>query len=161
MLTLPERRGPRPATSPGIPHRQLDQTPPAALHERLLQRLLAIAGTAHGDSLVSVPGARALFLPPESNGNDRYGFIRGHEFAHLHPPSDGSLHVVLAPDDAAQVLRCGWGELHPWAVTGRILPTVTMVYAPRDEREMEVVLEIVAASHANARSVPSATARSI
>ena len=150
MLKLPERAGPRPRTSEGIPHRQVDQAPPPALYDRLLSRFLSVAGTANGESLISVPGARALFLLPQTPGNTRYGFLRGREFIHVHPAADGSLHAVLAPDDAAEVLARGWGEPHPWAFTGRTLPTVTLIYAPRDDAEVDVVMDIVAAALANA-----------
>jgi len=154
MLALPERGGPRPATSPGIPHRQLEQTPAPAVFAALSQRFAAISEAVHGESQVSVPGARALYLPDCARCNSRYGFIRGREFAHLHPADDGSFHMVLAPDDLQQVLLRGWGELHPWSPTGRILPNVAMVYAPRNEREIDLALEIVRASFLNAAGMP-------
>jgi hypothetical protein len=117
----------------------------------LLERFVSLPGTNCGASLVSVQGAHALFLPECEPGNARCGFIRGREFAHVHPPSDGSFHMALAPDDVAPVLKTGWGELHPWACTGRILPTITMIYAPRNEDEIDIVMMIAAASLANAR----------
>lgn len=151
MLSLPERAGPRPKTRTGIPHAQIDQRPSPQVYAQLRDRFLAMAHTENGPSLISVPGARALFLRDGEGCNTRSGFLRGREFAHLHPPEDGSLHLVLAPEDAAHVLLQGWGELHPWASTGRILPTVTMVYAPRDVKEVDVVMEIARASLQNAR----------
>lgn len=150
MLRLPERAGARPRTSRGLPHRQLDQQPARALYERLAGRMRSLPGTETGASLVSVPGARALFVPACRRCNLRHGFIRGREFAHLHPPGDGSLHLTLAPDDMACALRCGWGEPHPLTGSGRILPTVLLAYAPRDDAELEVVLLLVGASLDNA-----------
>ena len=65
------------------------------------------------------------------------------EIAHLHG-SDGSLHLTLHPEDASAVMAAGWGERHPLA--GRRLPAgYVMVYAPRGEREVGVVMEIVRA----------------
>jgi hypothetical protein len=151
-LSLADRPGARPMTSQGIPHRQIDQTPEPALYARLVERFLALPGTTAGDSLVSVPGARALFLPACGRCNTRFGFMRGREFAHVHPADDGSFHMVLAPDDVATVLLHGWGELHPLVPSGRILPTAVMVYAPRDDAEIDTVLTIVAASLSNART---------
>nr|MDQ6881896.1 hypothetical protein [Pseudomonadota bacterium] len=78
---------------------------------------------------------------------------------HLHPAGDGSFHMVLAPDDLQCVLVRGWGELHPWVASGRVLPNVTMVFAPRDEREAQSVLDIAAASMRNACSGPLPTAK--
>lgn len=75
------------------------------------------------------------------------------EICHAHP-SDGSLHLSLHPADVAVILERGWGQRHPLALEGgwcwglvRSVPAdFVMVYAPRDEAEMEVVLEIVRAA---------------
>jgi hypothetical protein len=157
MLQLPDRAGSRPKTSSDIPHRQTDQNPSPKVYSSLLGRFLALPGTASGESLVSVPGAKALFLAPLANGNARFGFISGREFAHLHPATDGSFHMALAPDDVAEVLIRGWGELHPLASTGKILPTIAMVFAPRNEQEIDIVLKIAAAALENAKSGDSST----
>ena len=60
------------------------------------------------------------------------------------------MHITLHPVDAARVIASGWGQRHPVAgvpVHGRVLvPSgFTMVYAPQDEREVEVVMGIVRA----------------
>lgn len=152
MLHLPQRTGPRPETSDGIPHRQLDQNPPADLYHRLMERFVRTPRTTHGPSLISVPGAVALFLECEGVC-ECPAFLRGTEFAHLHPPSDGSFHMVLSERDSDHVRERGWGEQHPWARSGRIQPTVLLIYAPRDEQEVDVVLSIVDASKANAQAM--------
>jgi phospholipase/carboxylesterase len=62
----------------------------------------------------------------------------GGEFAHLHPHSDGSLHLTLPRDLAEEVVAKGWGEPHVvvgWATL--------MVYGPRDPAELKVVWSIV------------------
>ena len=65
------------------------------------------------------------------------------EIAHMHG-TDGSLHVTLHPLDVAYILKRGWGERHPLA--GRWLGSgFMMIYAPRDEEELKVILEIVQA----------------
>jgi phospholipase/carboxylesterase len=69
------------------------------------------------------------------------------EFAHLHPPYDGSLHLALPPALAADVLAKQWGVAHPLAGL-RVTPGMVMVFGPRDEAELEVVAAIVATSHA-------------
>jgi hypothetical protein len=150
MLHLPDRTGPRPTASSSLPHRQLNQNPPAAIYESLAKRI-AEMDCEHGPSLVSVPGAQALFLSTCRNCNERFGFIRGREFAHLHPAEDGSLHLALTPDDLQDVLVKGWGEFHPWVHQGRVLPNVVMVYAPRSAAEVDLIMSIVAASMDNAR----------
>ena len=159
MLELLQRAGPRPQTSKGIPHRQLDQNSDPSVYALVAARWGDVPGTVQGPSGVSVPGASALFLPQCAACNDRYGFIHGREFAHLHPAEDGSFHMTLAPDDLQCVLARGWGELHPWVPSGRVLPNVVMVFAPRDEREAQFVLDIGAASMRNAYGGVLSTAK--
>jgi hypothetical protein len=157
MLSLPERAGRRPTTSDDIPHTQLDQTPSPELHRRLVQRFTSTSETSHGPSLISVPGAVALFL--ECDGaRECSAFLRGTEFAHVHPQSDGSMHMVLSQADSDHVIARGWGEQHPWARSGRIQPTVLMIYAPRDDQEIDVVLSIVLASKRNAKEIVASEA---
>ena len=71
------------------------------------------------------------------------------EVCHAHP-SDGSLHMTLHPADAAIVIENGWGERHPLARGGwcrRFVPReFVLVYAPRDERDVEVIMRIVRAA---------------
>lgn len=149
-LELPRRRGKKPETHFGIPHQQTDQNPGEALFEFMAERFLALPGTETGASLISVPGARALFLP-ECEGCNEGAFFRGREFAHIHPPSDGSFHMILSESDCEEVLDKGWGELHPWALAGKIQPTVVMIYAPRNESEIATILDIAAAAYGHAR----------
>ena len=73
----------------------------------------------------------------------------GGEICHAHP-SDGSLHLTLHPADANVMLENGWGERHPLAKGGwfrRFVPReFVLIYAPRTEKELDVVMQIVAAS---------------
>lgn len=60
------------------------------------------------------------------------------------------MHLTLHPLDAALVLHAGWGERHPLAgisIHGKRLlpPGFIMVYAPREEAEVQTVMEIVKA----------------
>ena len=60
------------------------------------------------------------------------------------------MHLTLHPLDVSIVLSTGWGERHPLAgkcIHGReLLPSgFVMVYAPRQESEVETVMEIVKA----------------
>ncbi len=105
-----------------------------------------MAGVVERPSLVSVRGARALCVVESLGIGPRAAFLIGREFAHIHPPPDGSMHLALPPDDARQVIARGWGEQHPVARLGFLAPGIVMIYAPRDDRELEVVLHIVEAS---------------
>lgn len=140
------RRGPRPRTTPTNPHTQLTQNAPHELQERVFGFAGSLPGVAVGPSAVSVPGARAFHLPALSH-SAREAFMVGREFAHLHPPSDGSLHMVLAPDVVDSVIENGWAERHPLAGRHGLPANIVMVYGPRDQDELAVVEDLVRASH--------------
>ncbi len=150
-MPLPRRPGSRPTTTPTNPHTQLDQQPSdSEQREQLAASVFALPGVVERPSLISVPGARALWLsdvkvgPPEA-------FMVGNEFAHLHPAPDQSLHAMLPPAIAVEAIEAGWAEQHPVARRGLIPANAVMLYAPRDDAEREVVEELVRASHAFAR----------
>jgi phospholipase/carboxylesterase len=68
------------------------------------------------------------------------------------------MHLVLPPGLAADVSTKGWGRPHMWAGT-RLSPGFMMVYGPRDETELTIVLGIVAASHAYATGTETSANR--
>jgi len=150
---LPPRHGPRPRVSWTIPQQQESQNAPADLQERLFAQVRSLAGVAVGPSHISVPGARAFTLAESSGDEQAFLVPQAGEFAHLHPAYDGSLHLVLPPDLAADVSTQGWGRPHMWAGT-RLSPGFTLVHGPRDDDELATVLGIVAASHAYASGTP-------
>ena len=112
---LTRRDGPRPGTrrERGAPHAQISQTAPTVLQEKLLERARVLPGFYVGASLVSVPGAHALFLEASAAGGPPTAFQAGREFAHLHPPEYGSMHLCLPPVLAEKVTEKGWGEPYP------------------------------------------------
>ena len=157
--SLPQRPGPRPEVSWTIPQQQVSQNSPAELQERLFEGVRSLTAVETAPSRISVPGARAFTLPHGSDDADAFLVPQVGEFAHLHPAYDGSLHVALPSELAADVVAKGWGRPHMWAST-RLAPGFTLVFGPRDEDELEIVLGILAASHAYAAgSLTTTTAR--
>ena len=151
-IVLPERSGTRPRTTPTNPHTQLDQQPTdPRWTQELARRVFALPGVVEEPSRISVPGARALVLAPDEAIGPPEAFLIDREFAHLHPAPDHSLHAMLPRDTATAAVAAGWAEPHPIALRGLIPPTAVMLYAPRDEAELEVVEQLVRASHAFAR----------
>jgi hypothetical protein len=67
------------------------------------------------------------------------------EIVHMHEV-DGSMHVVLTPQDAKLVIERGWGER--MGLAGRLMlpSTYVIIYAPRDESELAVVKKVLGAS---------------
>lgn len=67
------------------------------------------------------------------------------EVSHVHNQTDYSAHVVLAPKDAVQVIQKGWGQFH--GLAGKLLPQAyVLLYSPRNDDEIDLLLEIVRAS---------------
>ncbi|MEM1128478.1 MAG: hypothetical protein AAGI71_17665 [Bacteroidota bacterium] len=72
----------------------------------------------------------------------------GREFAHIHPPPDnGSMHVMLPPEEAVEVTTKGWGEDHYLVTQGRYRKGLVMLFSPRNNEELEVVKLIVKISY--------------
>jgi len=150
-LHLPKRRGPRPRATPTNPHTQLDQQPDTATAAALADALFTMPGVIERPSAISVPGARALWLAPADARGPRDAFLVGGEFAHLHPLPDSSLHAALPPSLASEAIARGWAEVHPVARLGLIPENVVMIYAPRDDSEVRIVLDLIRSSLAFAR----------
>jgi hypothetical protein len=142
-----QRAGPRPRTTAINPHTQLDQNAPPDLQERVFDLARSLPGVATGPSAISVPGARAFCLPACTQASHD-AFLAGREFAHIHPPRDGSLHMTLPPAIIDKVIANGWAELHPLAGRHGLPANIVMVYGPRDAEELTVVADLVRASHA-------------
>jgi hypothetical protein len=146
--SLPIRRGDRPRTTPTNPHTQLDQQPAdPGLREELARRLFALPDVEERPTMISVPGARALWLRDAIPAGPSEAFMIEREFAHLHPGRDQSLHAALPADLAQAAIDAGWAELHPVARRGLIPPNTVMLYAPRDADELEVIYHLALASY--------------
>ena len=146
--TLPHRNGPKPATSLGMPHQQLDQQPEdSSPRDALAQRVFALPGVVEERSGVSVPGARALVLEAGAARGPDASFMVGREFAHLHPSPDESLHMVLPRDVATAAIEAGWAEPHPLAARMQGPSIAVMVFAPRNAGEVDVVAGLVETSY--------------
>jgi hypothetical protein len=154
---LPVRPGLRPRVAHyPIPHRQLDQFPDPEFTPTLtIASFVATRSTLtmrqsyfekHNDAAFAAPG-----LPIHADGQ-----ASGGEIGHIH--ADGSLHVVLAPADAAHAIEHGWGQAHP--AEGRaagLPPTYVLLYAPRSPDEAAVAEQLLdaAATHMTANQQTS------
>jgi hypothetical protein len=149
-LVIADRAGEPPATTRAeaalapdparYVHRQLDQIAPVRLQDELYRRAVWLDGVRPDHSCISVPGARGFFLDPDLRAGPAEAFLRGGEFAHLHPAQDGSLHAALPPELYRRVGEAGWGEPHPLVAT-------MLVFGPRTPAELEAVWQILLASY--------------
>lgn len=154
LTDLPQRTGDRPRVAPyPVPHRQVDQpgTPRARVAgldvfdaratrepDRVAYRMSFFE--RHNDAIIVLDTDNAPAVTRAAHG----------ETAHIHP-SDGSMHMIFSPSDAATVLRSGWGERHPLAGIYPNLPlTYLLVYCPRTPSEADVVGRLLDAAVAYA-----------
>jgi hypothetical protein len=100
MRLLPARLGPRPRTQRTLPHRQLDQWPAVELIHMIGERSLRLLHVRSKESRLASPETLALWLPDNIALGPREAFIDGHEFCHLHPSPEGSLHLTLRVEPA-------------------------------------------------------------
>jgi len=152
-LLPPRRPGRRPKTSQAVPHRQLNQWPPASIFETFLYRSRDLSGVRVKESRMAADGTHALSIDEGAARGPAEAFIDDHEFCHLHPLPHGSIHLTLPDVVRPDLLRLGWGELHLLARSGFLPQTLVLIYAPRDDREIEVVARLVKASYDFARGL--------
>lgn len=145
--SLPTRKGSRPCVQGVAPQRQKTQKSNETIYKNLVSRLQALAEDPRNRLLERT----SCF---EKNSSGLFTSIPitrtcGGEICHAHP-SDGSMHLTLHPLDAKLMLESAWGERHPLARGGwcrRFVPKeFVLIYAPRDEAEVDEAMKIVAAS---------------
>jgi len=143
-LPIPKRSGPRPLTYQGMPHTQIGVLPVPDVNAELFRRAFALPDVTNQPTIISMPGARALWLDERLPLAHPLPDFAGREFAHIHP--DGSLHAGLSPERAREAIEAGWAEPHPMA-----LPMgnegMVMLYTPRTMEELEVIFQLIVDSY--------------
>ncbi|KAJ6172169.1 hypothetical protein N7470_001236 [Penicillium chermesinum] len=151
----------RPVVGPHVvPQRQLSQVPDEAVMHRIV---VAFRSFEHRNShLVKFQRswqeahADGLFLADNIPASGIAKQMKG-EIAHLHTGKEHSAHMTLHPADCKKVIEAGWGQRHGFAGTSALkflsfgtkpdIPAeFLLVYAPRDETEIETFMQIMAAS---------------
>ena len=152
----PPRSGPRPQSCPTLPHVQLDQWPPPKIAEALLGRCLIFPYVRPKQSRMASPECYALSLPDEFSAGPPWAFIVDHEFCHLHPLPDSSIHLTLPKNVRERAIRRGWAEQHLVCRAGILPDTLAMVYAPRNPSELGIVMQMIWQSYRFARGLKMA-----
>ena len=112
--------------------------------------VFALPDVVEGHSQVSPPSSRAVFLTDrETESAPERSLAPGRrlEPVHLHGVDDTSVHLVLPVERGRELMELGWAEPHGYADFG----TEFMVYGPRDDDELAVVVGIVEESLAFGR----------
>ena len=152
LQTLPNRQGERPSTTSTNPHTQLNQQPENLSYiNSLMNWAFTLGHIERKPSAISVPGAVAMCMDNGHTCKSCNAFMIGTEFAHFHPHPDYSMHLGLPKDDAEIIINKGWGEWHPLIKIGILPPNIIMMYAPRDQEELEVAKFILGHSYAYAK----------
>lgn len=152
-MVLGARAGERPVVSTVGPQTQLSQQSPPELWGRLVARTFARPDVEEGHSQVSPAASRAVFLREQREERRPETSLapgRRLEPVHLHGVADTSIHLCLPAGRARNVIDLGWGEPHQYGDFG----TELLVYGPRDEAELEIVLGLIDESLAFARGEP-------
>ena len=141
---LERRQGDPPAVNPGMPHLQLNQNADEATYQRLADWLFSQEHVEERRSRVSIPSSRAAWIVESETINP----VAEREFTHIHTePGPGSQHMPVPDDVAAEILGKGWGEPHPM---NPHIPKyeLVMVYAPRDDEELDTIKAIITRAYA-------------
>ncbi len=137
-LALSQRPGDREETSGSVPHFQIDAEPVETINAELQRRAFLLPGVGRAPSGVSLPGAIQLALDPSLELARPDVIASSGEFAHIHP--DGSMHLWMSPDRAAEVEAQQWGEVHPWVDRDGFWDGVVLLFTPETPEQLEVVL---------------------
>ncbi|KAJ4344339.1 hypothetical protein N0V95_006130 [Ascochyta clinopodiicola] len=148
---VPERSGLPPSiTRWTLPQRQQPQPITEGALSELKTLMHTFASTSPYSEYIETRPSKteggtgpAIYVKPDVKTINPVAHKIFYEVAHVHP-SENSLHVYVSPKDAKTVVSRGWGQRFP--VTWLAPPSWIMVYAPRNEMELEVVKEIVRAA---------------
>ena len=150
LRRLLPRQGKRPQVDIRYPCLQLEDIAPPYIHQLLLKWTKSLDGVETRPTELNVPGL-ALVLNASLARGQPEAFIRGYEFAIIR--QEGSVHLTLRPEWGQEVLDKRWATIHPLVryMAGALPPQNMIVYAPRDEKELQVIWKIIQAAYAFAR----------
>ncbi|OAG34459.1 hypothetical protein AYO21_11368 [Fonsecaea monophora] len=163
IMALPARRGERPVILGIAPQRQFSQCPSQEMNSRVLDMFSSFVQQNPNllQQRVSVVEKHhyALFVHPsilaEPDNLPQIATVANGELGHIH--GDTSLHLYFSPADAKILIQRGWAQRHrcartqPWWFGGLknmwgIGDTFLIVYAPRDQAELDVLCVLIKAS---------------
>ncbi|MGI9401495.1 MAG: luciferase family protein [Rhizobiaceae bacterium] len=142
---LPQREGPRPQTTPGVPHVQIGINSIPEIDAQLLRMVSKLPDVDVRPTIVSLPGAQGFWINENLKLAHPEVIVGGREFAHVHP--DGSLHASLSPGRARQAVAAGWAVRHPWAEQRPGWEGFVMLYTPKTTDELGVVYQLIVDSY--------------
>ncbi len=145
---LPARNGSAPRMTPTNPQEQLEQFPTDwSVIERLAKYAFSLNNVVERPTQIAPPGSRALTFNHNDANENRNAFMVDLEFAHIHNPPIGSMHLTLPVEIRDAAIAKGWVLRHPLAIRNIVSPDVNFVFAPRNDEELEWAKLLLEASH--------------
>lgn len=152
LESLPMRNGVRPKIVGMAPQRQITQIGSKEMYNALSKIIIDFSRANETNYYLGRSTFKnnntALFARTTGYSHTKY---HG-EICHAHP-NDGSMHLNLHPADVKAVIEAGWGERHPlarsnwyWNLICPIPAGLTLVYSPREEKELDVMNSVVRAA---------------
>lgn len=142
---LPQRSGPRTQTTGAVPHVQIGVELVEDVNDKLHQLAFCLPDVENRPTIVSLPGARGIWISDEIPLAHPEIIVSGREFAHIHP--DGSLHAPLPYARALEAVQQGWAERHPWADQREGWDGFVMLFTPQSMAELDVTIQLIVESY--------------
>ena len=151
-VAIPKRPGPRPETTPDIPHTQIDVEPVQEVHDEMIRRIYSVPGIEDRPSVVG--GWQGMWIADNVTIAKPSAIIDEREFAHIH--NDGSLHIFLEPNRSHEAVDSCWAVFHPYALD--FLESLgqpeqeegleawhgfVMLYTPQSIEELNVTFQLI------------------
>ena len=147
QFTLPYRHGEAPKVGKTIPQLQFSDLSPDDIRNKLWGwPFTHFDDVTEEDTRISVPTSRAMWLDPKITAAHDDAFMPppgSREFCHMH--LDGSIHAVVANGVEDEIIRKDWGKRHPLYHSHGVKEVI--VYAPRDDSELEVLKTVIKKSY--------------
>ncbi|MFT5819827.1 MAG: hypothetical protein ACI8ZM_001052 [Crocinitomix sp.] len=145
-FSLPERTGQAPQIGQTPPQLQFSGKSPRDIYQKFHDWMFSTFPEVRKEpTRISVPTSTAMWLDENEPVGHEDAFMPpygGREFTHIH--LDGSFHTVVADDVEIEIITKKWGVRHMYYDRG---VKEVLVYAPRNEAEIEIAKAIVIKSY--------------
>jgi len=146
-FNLPMRQGDAPEIGQVPPQLQFSDKSPRDIYQKYHDDWMfnTFPKVRKEPTRISVSTSIAMWLDENENVGHIDAFMPpsgGREFTHIH--LDGSFHTVVATDIENEIIEKKWGVRHMYYDRG---VKEVLVYAPRNEEEIEIVKTIVIKSY--------------
>lgn len=145
-LEIPTRKGETPQVGQVPPQLQFSDKSPRPIYEKFNDWMFNTFPKVRKEpTRISVPTSIAMWLDENEDVGHIDAFMPpsgGREFTHLH--LDGSIHTVVDTETEEEIIQKKWGVRHMYYDRG---VKEVLVYAPRNEEELEILKSIVVKSY--------------